>query len=419
MRKLGLFLIMLCLPLAAGAQILSPFGELFGLDRQSVSPRESSDEIEFDYDIDFNYLFDNREFNYGGRDLTRSCTIHGARLTPWAGVRIAQNRRLTHRVMLGADIMRNMGEASTVHIQEDPGYQNWKLFKELLFYYNASYRTGDGIFSATAGAFPRTMSEGEYSEAFRSDSLRFFDPNVEGMLFSYRTRSLYAEVGCDWMGRKGDLVRERFQIFSAASWQPFEGLTLGFAASMYHFAGCVEIPGVVDNALIQPYVRYDAGPLIGIQELSLKAGGLFSYQRDRIADPDPIFSNGAEMVFRLRHWNVCLQNTVYGGNDMMPYYDKGRGGFKFGPDLYFGSPFYRETFYDKLEAFWQPHIADFLDLRVSAEFHFLGEGFNGCQQKLALVFDLDALRHPVTVPGSRKGHGRSSHADSGGRRIQM
>ena len=87
---------------------------------------------------------------------------------------------------------------------------------------------------------------------------------------------------------------------------------------------------------------------------------------------------------------------------MMPYYaNVDNAGLKYGPDLYFGDPFYRihdngatgAGFYDRLELYYEPDIADFLSLRVSALFHFNGMKYTGCQQMIALRFNLNGHRH--------------------------
>ena len=94
----------------------------------------------------------------------------------------------------------------------------------------------------------------------------------------------------------------------------------------------------------------------------------------------------------------------------MPFYNYvDDGGFKYGNDLYGGSPFYRIVpvnaagyhFYDRAEVYWQPHIADFLDLRLSIAAHF-PDGFKyaGMQQKLSLIFSLDKLLNPTRSSAS-------------------
>jgi len=85
---------------------------------------------------------------------------------------------------------------------------------------------------------------------------------------------------------------------------------------------------------------------------------------------------------------------------MMPYYNSTDvAGNKYGSLLYFGDPNYRlhedssmsTGFYDRMEIFWQPNIAEFVDLRLSAVMHFNEGGFQGWQQRLGIVVCLDRL----------------------------
>ena len=91
----------------------------------------------------------------------------------------------------------------------------------------------------------------------------------------------------------------------------------------------------------------------------------------------------------------------------MAYYNNiDAGGNKYGNLLYRGEPFYRIFpnkgdfkkigVYDRLEIFYQPHISDYLDLKLSLFFHFVENNlgnisFAGSRQRLSLVFNLDKL----------------------------
>ena len=340
----------------------------------------------WDYDADFESYFDNREFDYRHVNYSTSMTINAARLTPWVGLRIPQKDYVVHSLRLGADLRRNMGEQLPAS----------SAIGELLFYYNVDARLRRGRISGTFGIYPRKMTEGEYSYAFMSDSLRFFDNNLEGMLMKWRSPRLYAEIGCDWMGMYGQGRRERFKIFSAGSWQLQDGLSAGWAAVMYHYAGSVGQPGVVDNHLLNPYIRYDFSNSTSLDELSIKFGGLLSYQWDRLVD-EACLPMGAEIEVDMRYRKLGLRNSLYVGDDLMPYYSRERYGTKYGSELYSGSPFYRGgRGYDRLEMYWEPQIAAWLRLNVSLVFHLTDEKqpFSGWQQKVSLIFDLDSYRHP-------------------------
>ena len=64
-----------------------------------------------------------------------------------------------------------------------------------------------------AGIFPRRAMMGNYSDAFFSDSLRFYDNNIEGILLRISNQKTLWELGCGWMGQFGQVRKEKFMIF--------------------------------------------------------------------------------------------------------------------------------------------------------------------------------------------------------------
>lgn len=233
------FILLSSLPLAASA------GE---------SDADSSKvKVRFAYDLDFDMQFDNREFYKS--DFTTSMTIFGARLTPAVGVSLEQKNGVRHRLMTGIDVMKDFGAAPVPagyapadSPDADPRLNNLNLFKEISLYYSVSKQLGKTGFEMVAGVFPRRFSEGSYSQAFFSDSLRFYDNNLEGLLLKFKRPQAYFEVGCDWMGMTGRYRKERFMIFTSGEGKVLPFLSLGYAAYLYHFAGAEVSPGVVDNA---------------------------------------------------------------------------------------------------------------------------------------------------------------------------
>lgn len=371
--------------------------------------------VRFAYDVDFEMNFDNREFDYS--HIFPSYTIFGARLTPAVGVSFTQKNGARHRVMIGIDVMKDFGRspvrastastattASTASdgVPVDPSEysdnrRNLDLFDEITIYYMFERRLGRTDFSLTAGIFPRRFAEGEYSTAFFSDSLRWYDNNLEGLLLKFRRPRSSFEVGCDWMGMAGVDSRERFMIFSAGKGSVSETVTLGYAAYMYHFAGSANAPGVVDNILVNPYVDFDFTGRTPLQRLHLSVGWLQSLQNDRELVHRYVAPGGAELIAGIRNWNVGIENRLFFGGNMMPYYNTiGTGGEKYDNMLYMGDPFYRVRdmegwhLYDRLEVFYAPRISRFLDLKVAAVLHFSGV-YAGWQQMVTLHFNLQEL----------------------------
>lgn len=365
-----------------------------------------SQKARFAYDVDFEVNFDNREYSVSRFSSSR--TIFGARLTPSVGLELDErsgNGR--HFIMAGIDVMKDFGDSPvspSVTGDSSSGElssskENWDLFHEITLYYRYFLTKGRTEIGITAGIFPRRFMEGEYSRAFFSDSLRFYDNNIEGMMFSFTRPSSYFEIGCDWMGMFGTDRRERFMIFSSGHGSLSEMFSLGYAAYLYHFAGSENVSGVVDNALVNPYATLDLSRRTGLQRLDFRLGYLQSMQNDRKNIGKYTFPLGGEFTVSVRNWNVGLENYLFYGTDMMPYYrNLDSGGIMYGDLLYMGEPFYKVKLdgdgaglYDRVEVYYEPRISDFLSIRASVVAHFNGCSYSGLQQVVTLKFNLGTL----------------------------
>lgn len=371
---------------------------------QENSQSEQEPKVSFAYDLDFQMQFDNREFYRSS--FTPSMTIFGARLTPSVGIALKQDENTLHRLMAGIDVMKDFGRspvspdrADAGSPETDPGQWNKDLFKELTFYYSLDKKMGKTGLSLVAGVFPRRLSEGYYSRAFFSDSLRFYDNNLEGLLVKIHRPKAYYEVGCDWMGKYGTFRRERFMIFSSGTAQVAPVLSLGYSAYLYHYSCSERAVGVVDNVLLNPYIVLDLADKTKMQTFSMRLGWLQAMQNDREMVGRYVFPSGAEFDLEVRKWNVGVRNEFFYGNNMMPYYhSKDPGGYSYSNLLYMGSPFYQvhDKSYagvaDRLEIYYAPQLGlPYLDFRISAIFHFNGTIYSGCRQMVSLNFNLQEL----------------------------
>ena len=345
--------------------------------------------FEWEYDADFQYIFDNREFAASNGAYTPSGTIHTVVFTPTVGFSIQQDRRVHHRVVAGVEFAHDMGMRTWRELPQEP-----------ILYYDAHVRARRGRFEGLAGVFPRRFLEGTYSEAFFSDSTKFCDRNLEGALLKWRSDRFYAELGLDWMGKVRGMQRERFQIMTAGEWNATSWLSLGWTGSLFHYAGSNIVRGVVDNQLLEPWIKADFSRRTSWRELSLQAGLMMGYQWDRKQDENMEYITGGEFVLTARRYSFSLQNTCYFGSNLMPLYGRQDiAGITFGHQLFFGNPFYRSTFYDRVECAWEPQISPYLTLRLAARMHFHINGFVGWQQQFTLRLNLDALRHRDITAG--------------------
>lgn len=355
----------------------------------AMSLHAENRKAEFTYDVDFEMKFDNREYYKSA--FSESMTIFGARLTPSVGLLLPQPEvGMDHRLMVGIDVMKDFGALM--------GQNNVALFREMTFYYNLKKQSERAGLEVYAGIFPRRAAEGAYSDMFFSDSLKFYDNNFEGLLVKVRRPNAYWEVGCDWMGQFGKETKERFMVFSSGCRHVNSFFDVGYSAYMYHFAGSEKARGVVDNILLNPFVRFDLAETLGFQEFSLRVGWLQSLQHDRVFVGHYVFPGGGEVDLGLKKWNVGLHGKMFYGTDMMPYYNcLDAGGDKYGTRLYFGDPFYRvhddgttgPGLYNRLDFFYEPYVGKNLTVMVSARFHFHGASYSGCQQVVGVRFNLN------------------------------
>lgn len=377
-----------------------------GVGLAASEPPGAKSKVKFAYNVDFGMNFDNREYPVSGFSSSR--TVFGARLTPSVGLELSDISGGKHRLMFGIDIMKDFGDspvsasvtgdASPDELSQDK--VNADLFHEITFYYR--YRLGKGKtdIGITAGIFPRSFMKGTYSNAFFSDSLRFYDNNIEGLLLSFERPASYFEVGCDWMGMFGTDRRERFMIFSSGNGRLSDMFSLGYAAYLYHFAGSRRVSGVVDNALVNPFAVMDLSGYTGLQKFDFTLGWLQSLQNDRKNIGKYTFPCGGEFTASVRNWNVGIENYLFYGTDMMPYYrNRDAAGIEYGDLLYLGEPFYKVKkgnasgggFYDRVEVYYEPEISDYLTVRASIKAHFNDWSFSGWQQVVTLKFNLWSL----------------------------
>ena len=345
--------------------------------------------VRFEYDLDFEMNFDNREFYES--NFSESMTIFGARLTPSFGIGVNQGKGLNHRLMAGIDIMKDFGDSLAPK----------DLLREVTLYYNMEKTFRRSEFTMYAGIFPRKTMEGRWGEAFFSDSLTFYDNNLEGLLLKLRRPKAYFELGADWMGMTGEYRRERFMIFSSGQGRVLPYTHLGYSAYVYHYAGSRKVRGVVDNMLLNPYLTVDLSRPLGMQDFNITAGWIQALQNDRKNIGTYTFLGGGELDIEVRNWDVGVRNRLYIGHDLMPLYNKlDAGGFKYGNEnLYLGDPFYRVNdrgehkvgSYDRLEIFYAPKVGNCVSISIKAVLHFNEFMYSGFQQMVGVKFNIQEM----------------------------
>lgn len=351
-------------------------------------------ELKFRYNIDYKYIFHNREFMYSKDAYTASGTFNGMMLLPMGGVDFSTGK-FNHSFRVGYEFMYSYGSRNFKELPQEP-----------IAYYKLSKSSENDEMSLTAGLFPRKYASEDYSEAVWSDSLKLYDRYIEGVLLNYKSESFKAELGCDWMEQYGDNHRERFQIFTTGRMSLLDvpsddfsknfNLSLCWQDSYIHYAnyyctpGQIETPGVADNNILLAYLQAEYCSEAGfLRKMSISAGPVVGYHWERRQQEKASAPVGFESVAILKTKELHVKNTLYIGPSQQPLYKyKDLDGNKYGNNLYLGQPFYA-GFFDKIETLWNKQLGEYFTIGVGADLYFTKDGFAGWVQTFKLVFNLN------------------------------
>lgn len=321
--------------------------------------------------VDFDFLLDNREYRQLEGDPP-SQTLFGSSISPMAGYRWDA----LHSINAGFNFFKDFGTYES----------DFRLTPYI--YYN--YKNPN--FNFDVGIVPREKLSDRYNRIFFSDSIRFHDVDVEGLIIQYKKANFSAETVLDWTAKRYDYQRERFMIFGFFSYDYKEFYT-GLTYNYYHFAGSHLVKGVVDSYLFNPHIGYRKRDFF-FDSMDISAGWVQLIQRERVLIKEYVERGGFFIDVTLKKFSLGLNNTFFAGKDMMPYYyTLDQGGAMFGNELYLGERFFgtHKGVYDRLELFWRPKVHECIDLNFSFVLHFDGRGV-GTKQIISLKIDLDQLK---------------------------
>ncbi|MEG1645223.1 MAG: hypothetical protein RR279_05180 [Alistipes sp.] len=309
---------------------------------------------------DFSTYFDNRE--YTGCTFDESKTYFSARLTPIFGVAWEERNKL----VIAVDLLQDFGRKTKFITDAKP--QIYYEFNSPRVHLNA-------------GIFPRAKLIGDYSKAFFSPDVVFYDNRLQGVLAQYRsaTSPSFVEFAFNWEGMYSMESREKFRIISAGRYagKHFYG---GYALTIFHFAKSADESlneGVIDNILVNPYV---GAKFTAYFDFDVRLGYLQGLQRDRHVEAGWVTPKGGQLDFTMSRWGVSFYNRLYVGQNQMPFYNS------YGTDLYAGTSFYGTTehFYEEVGfSYSQRFFHDTLGIKCGIGMEYDGTGW-GTRQMLEL-----------------------------------
>lgn len=422
MSSSRLILSTLCFLTISGAAIAYP-----RIGCAAENQGKSACPLHFEYDLNFDMKFDNREFDRSR--FQPSFTLFGARIEPYAGLRVDAGRS-SHRLLAGVDVFKEFGSYKG---QLEAGF---------MAYYNMNLKLKHSDFSLYAGMMPRRMQKGLQSPMFLSELYRFRDNRIEGLVLSWELGqntgcnmscpghgiSAHFELGCDWMGMLHSEQREEFLIWLSGDMKLLPWLKAGYDAYMHHYACSALVNSVSDDILAEAYIIFDFSSLAHIQALELKLGWAQALQRDRALNSKFLAPGAAEIAARIQHWGLGIDNSLTIGCSLSPYrYVTDAAGVSYDGSFNKGDAFYylvninglaqgysipgstseiEKGLYDRLEFYWQPKIYPGIHLRASVLLHFnarigsdpayTAKVYSGSSQTIGIIFDLhDMMRHLI------------------------
>ncbi|MGZ3871691.1 MAG: hypothetical protein ACXVJD_02170 [Mucilaginibacter sp.] len=307
-------------------------------------------------DIHFNGLgfMDNREY----KDfISRSRTYSGTRLALDVGLNLDS---LNHFIV-GVNGIHEFG-AAPYFLKVNP-----------VAYYK--FESSKWLFDA--GEFPREGLISNYPRALLNDTLRYYRPNVEGLLARYHTGN-FSETGwIDWVSRQTLTDREQFLFGFEGKWQP--SLNGPFYISHYfllmHDAGAeILLPDdhIGDNGGAQIRLGLDfSHKQTTFDSLAFEAGGMMSFQRERGLDG-----------FKTPRGFVA---SAYLGYHRFAAFDEFYAGQ--GSTMTYGDAFYQKKFYNRLDLMFTPFLFDHIKGQFIFSIHRT-PGFTSNQEAFRITYDL-------------------------------
>lgn len=319
--------------------------------------------VQFLYDVDFATYFDNREYH---APYQIPQTILNFRLSPQIGVRIMDRAGGKHELVAGVSYTQRLGG-------------NWRDVQfNPIAYYHFNYRG----FDVGMGAIPYTRRIAPMPEWLMYDSLTYYHPNIQGALLQYRDNRGFVEFMCDWREAQTEERREMFRLLVNGQYQ-YKWLQVGGLAHMNHKAGfATTYEPVMDDVHLNAFAGADITKYVPLDSLSLRAGYIFGWQRDRGTN-ETFINHGVMIELYANWWFIGVKNTFYYGDNLQPL--RGRN-----MNSSLGDPFFQSRLYNRTDLFVYLYRSSFVNFYFSWNMHYDGISLQH-QQQMIVRFQLNPL----------------------------
>lgn len=197
-------------------------------------------------------------------------------------------------------------------------------------------------FQFMVGSFPREAVTRSFSRVFFQDSISYFRPNMTGVWWHYGKPGTDAGLFLDWTGKKSGMEHEAFFIGATGTCQ--RGLAYAtLQALLRHHAASEVLLGVQENALCHFALGLDLTRKTGLDTLTVQAGCLLGFQRDRTEHVAWSFGKGVLAELNMAWKGFGLMSSWYVGGGLLPDYAR------YGTGIYWGDPFYCGKLYGRTD----------------------------------------------------------------------
>ena len=319
--------------------------------------------VSFAYDTDFLLYFDNREYDPASGQ--NSQTIFGARLAPEIGVQIADSAEYVHKLMAGVSYNQPFG-ASWGEITVKP---------------TIYYRIETKGFDLNLGFIPYRYLKETLPEYLLSDTLSYYNANIQGALFQYESEKGFASLMADWRGMYGYETREAFRVIATGQYK-YKWLQVGGYAMLNHLANSTKTNGVYDDIMVNPYINFSLDYFTTpIDIFNVRVGYIGGFQRERATETS-YFTHAvnAEILFRWRF--LGFKQSLYYGDSLYPLFEKQK------TTLNMGDPWYKSKLYSRTDIFVYLYNNRFVNCYFSFNIHVNEFGHFNSQQQVIAQFNL-------------------------------
>lgn len=267
-------------------------------------------------------FFDNTEFGGSKKEIDQ--TMAGTRVAPEIGLSFDT----LHRVHVGIAMLQEFGSSKEVDSYHPIAY----------------YEFNQAPFKFCMGAFPRDSVTGDYPRVFFQDSISYYRPLINGLVWKIYNSSSHMKVWIDWTGRQTETQREAFFMGWAGKTQKGM-LYLQHFGYMFHYAKMKNAPDsqyIHDNGLALTSIGIDLSKQTGFEKLNVDAGWLIGLEDSRGSGGWQTH-NALLVQANIEYKGVGFSDSYYRGVGQMSFYEQENN------KLYWGEPIYRNREYNRAD----------------------------------------------------------------------